>query len=276
MLLLAFDTSTRQASIALCSEDELRGEYTWHVGNNHSVELLERISRLLAECGSSMQAIDGVAVATGPGSFNGLRVAMATAKALAFALQKPLVGVGTLDIIAAQQRQWRGPICSVLEAGRSELYAACYVFDETCNSGEITYQIRQLSDYLLLPPLRLSTYLQEQASTWVGVPGERALPPFLFCGELSMASRQALYDSMQEQSLFVESVQAVRHASVLAMLALQRLLNGEEDDPLLLEPLYLRRPSITTSVRKQPLFGGKPHRSTDQSKTEREESALRH
>src|SRR5438105_11041413 len=68
MLLLALDTSTRQASIALCSEDELRGEYTWHVGNNHSVELLDRISRLLAECGNSMQDIDGVAVATGPGS----------------------------------------------------------------------------------------------------------------------------------------------------------------------------------------------------------------
>ncbi len=276
MLLLALDTSTRQASIALCSEDELRGEYTWHVGNNHSVELLDRISRLLAECGNSMQDIDGVAVATGPGSFNGLRVAVATAKALAFALQKPLVGVSTLDIIAAQQQQWRGPICSILEAGRSELYAACYVSDETYNNGEITYQIRQLSDYLLLPPHGLSAYLQERANTWVGVPGERALPPFLFCGELSPASRQALYDAMQEQSLFVENVQAVRHASMLAMLALQRLHNGEEDEPLFLEPLYLRRPSITTSVRKQPLLGGKPNRPTEQSKTEREEGALRH
>ena len=276
MLLLALDTSTRQASIALCSEDELRGEYTWQVGNNHSVELLDCISRILVQSGSQMQDIDGVAVATGPGSFNGLRVALATAKALAFALRKPLVGVATLDIIAAQQRQWRGPICSLLEAGRSELYAACYVFDETCKSGEITYQIRQLSDYLLLTPQRLSIYLQEQASIWVGVPGERTIPPFLFCGELSTISRQALFDAMQEQSLFVESVQAARHASVLAMLALQRLHNGEEDDPLLLEPLYLRRPSITTSVRKQPILGGKPHRSTDQSKTEREEGALRH
>jgi tRNA threonylcarbamoyladenosine biosynthesis protein TsaB len=221
-----------------------------------------------------MQDIDGVAVATGPGSFNGLRVALATAKALAFALQKPLVGVSTLDIIAAQQRYWPGPVCSVLEAGRSELYAACYMFDETYNNGKITYQLRQLSDYLLLPPHHLSAYLQEQASTWVGVPGEPSLPPFLFCGELSRESCQTLYDAMQEQSLFAESVQAVRHASTLAMLAFQRLDN--EDDPLILEPLYLRRPSITTSVRKQPLLDGKPHRSTDDSKTEREEGALRH
>ena len=137
---MALDTSTRQASIALCSEDELVGENSWHVGNNHSVELLDRIQRLIAECGKAMSEIDAVAVATGPGSFNGVRVALATAKALAFALKIPLVGVSTLDIIAAQQRQWHGPVCAVLEAGRSELYAACYAFDEILNSdGEISH-----------------------------------------------------------------------------------------------------------------------------------------
>ena len=139
MLLLALDTSTLQASVALCDEDTLYGEYTWQIGSNHSVELLESVQRLVAECNSNMQAIDVVAVATGPGSFNGVRVAVATAKALAFALQKPLVGVSTLEIIAFQQRQWHGPVCAILEAGRSDLYAACYIFDEIDNSGEITY-----------------------------------------------------------------------------------------------------------------------------------------
>src|SRR5437867_12329059 len=108
MLLLALDTSTHQASVALCDEHTLCGEYTWQIGNNHSVELLDHIQLLLAECGNSMQTIDGVAVATGPGSFNGVRVAVATAKALTFALQKPLVGVSTLELIAAQQQRWRG------------------------------------------------------------------------------------------------------------------------------------------------------------------------
>lgn len=101
MLLLALDTSTRQASLALCAEDTVLGEYTWQVGNNHSIELLERIQRLMAECRTAIAEIDGVAVATGPGSFNGLRVAVATAKTLAFALQKPIVGISTLDVIAA-------------------------------------------------------------------------------------------------------------------------------------------------------------------------------
>ncbi len=276
MLLLALDTSSRQASVALCDEYTLYGEYTWQIGNNHSVELLDRVRLLVAERGESMQVIDAVAVATGPGSFNGVRVAVAAAKAFAFALQKPLVGVSTLEIIAAQQRQWRGLVCSILEAGRSDLYAACYIFDELNNNGEITYHVRQLSDYLILPPQRLISYLKDHVNLWVGEPGERQLPPFLFCGELSEATRQVLYAQMPGRSLFASNLQAIRHASLLAQLALQRLYEGRVDDPMLLEPLYLRRPSITTSTRKQPLLGQKLHRSTDASQTEREEGALRH
>jgi tRNA threonylcarbamoyladenosine biosynthesis protein TsaB len=277
MLLLALDTSTRQASIALCDEQTLYGEYTWQIGNNHSVELLERIQRLVeVDCGSSLQAIDGVTVATGPGSFNGVRVAVATAKAFAFALQKPLVGVSTLEIIAAQQDKWRGPVCAILEAGRSELYAACYLFDEVDSNGEIMYHIMQLSDFLMLPPQQLVTYLNEHMDEWAGIPGKRQVSPILFCGELSETTRQVIYEQMQGHSLFINNVQAIRRASTLALLAIQRLYEGRIDDPMLLEPLYLRRPSITKSTRKQPLLGQKQNQSSDLNQTEREEGALRH
>lgn len=282
MLLLALDSSTRQASVALCSEDELYGEYSWHIGNNHSVELLEGIQRLFVTSGKSMQDIDGVAVAIGPGSFNGLRVALATAKTLAFALQKPLVGISTLDLIAAQQQQWQGLICSILEAGRSELYTACYLCEGVANSsGEVAYHLQRLSDYLLLSPVEIVSYLKEQASNWMPLADEHELPLFLFCGEMSAMSRVALQALMPEQSLFVNPVAAVRRASVLAMLGLQRLQEGKLDSPLLLEPLYLRRPSITSSTRKQPMLsGGVPHvadsRPIGPSTTEREEGALRH
>src|SRR5712691_5857509 len=167
MLLLALDTSTRQASLALCTEEELLGEYTWQVGTNHSIELLDRVQRMFAECNKTMQDIDGVAVASGPGSFNGLRVALATAKAIAFALKIPIVGMSTLDIIAAQQWQWDGPICAILEAGRSELYAACYTFDKGCDSSStVTYTLHQLGDYLLLSPQQVAISVAEQVSTW--------------------------------------------------------------------------------------------------------------
>jgi tRNA threonylcarbamoyladenosine biosynthesis protein TsaB len=117
----------------------------------------------------------------------------------------------------------------------------------------------------------------------------------LFCGELTSASRQALHKEMQDKGFFISNIFATRQASTLATLAFQRLQEGKEDDPLLLEPLYLRRPSITRSVRKQPLFGvdarkapssssneeGRregiaPSQSAEQEKIEREQGALRH
>jgi len=277
MLLLALDTSTNQSSIALCSEDEVYHEYTWRSANNHSVELLQYVQRIIAENHMTMQQLDAIAVATGPGSFNGVRVALAAAKAFAFSLQKPLVGISTLDIIAAQQQHWPGPVCALLEAGRSELYAACYAFDEQRNEGgESSYHMQQLGDYLLGSPKQLAASMQEQVDRRFGVPGERQLPPVLLCGEINETSRQSLHTHMQESGVLTSNVLSTRRASTLALLALARLREGKEDDPLALEPLYLRRPSITTSTRKRPLLDGAAQQSSGHVTTERGEGALRH
>ncbi len=277
MLLLALDTSTRQSSIALCSENELYAEYTWYAGNNHSVELLDNIQRCVTASQFSLQQLDAVVVASGPGSFNGVRVALATAKALAFALKKPLVGVSTLEIIAAQQQHGHMPICAVLEAGRSELYAACYRSEVQRNEhGDMMCHLRRLSDYCLQTPQQLAVTLQEHAHDWFNTVDKQPLPSLLFCGEISIATRQALHRQLPESSFFASALQSARRASSLAQLALQRLQEGKEDDPLVLEPLYIRRPSITTSSRKRSLLDGTTQQPTDPHTTEREEGALRH
>jgi tRNA threonylcarbamoyladenosine biosynthesis protein TsaB len=280
MLLIALDTSTRYSSVALCSESEFFGEYTWYSGNNHSIELFEYTQRLCAQAQVSLQQVELIAVAIGPGSFNGVRVALAMAKALAFALQKPLVGVSTLDILAFQQCAYgvQRPVCALLEAGRSEIYAATYMFDEVgaelaTVQGELSYRLKRLGDYLLVTPQQLVTYLQEHAPDWFGsaVGAGQAqegrdkpqplhapvfqFPTVLFCGEIGPHTHQALYSALPQQSLFVRGAQAARRAVSLAAIALQRVHEGHVDDPLTLEPLYLRRPSITKSTRKQPLLG---------------------
>jgi tRNA threonylcarbamoyladenosine biosynthesis protein TsaB len=276
MLLLALDTSTRLSSIALCREDELLGEYTWHAGTNHSVELLENIRRLMIECQLSLPQIEAVAVATGPGSFNGVRVALAAAKALAFSLKKTLVGVSTLEVIAAQQPWWPGPVCAVLEAGRSELYAACYRFQGE-PQGDEPFHIERVSEYLLFSPEQLVAHIREQANLWGVNTDDEQKGYWLFCGELKELSSQVLHEQMQGRCRVVRGIQASRHASTLSVLALQRLREGKLDDPLLLEPLYLRRPSITKSARKQSLLGGmSAQETTDHPQTERGEGALRH
>ena len=276
MLLLALDTSNRRASIALCSEDDVYGEYTWHIDSNHSVELLPRIQRLVAECHATLAQIDGIAVATGPGSFNGVRVALATAKTLAFVLQKPLFGISTLDIIAAQQQQITYPLCAVMEAGRSELYAACYRTSlHVTEHGYSMYTLTRISEYGVFSPLQLAELIQEQSRSEMHDSPIQHESPFLLCGEISETSRQALARHVQAQGLLLNNVQSTRHASVLASLALQHWQEGTIDDPLLLEPLYLRRPSITTSTRKRALLGTAFQRPPGQGNTEREEGAVR-
>ncbi|MDQ6660707.1 MAG: tRNA (adenosine(37)-N6)-threonylcarbamoyltransferase complex dimerization subunit type 1 TsaB [Chloroflexota bacterium] len=278
MLLLALDTSNRQASIALCSEDALLGEYSWHIGQNHSVELLEHISRLVAECGKIVPDIEVVAVAIGPGSFNGVRVALATAKALAFALNIPVVGVGTLDVLAAQQQYWSGLVCALMDAGRSEFYTACYSFGISAQqSGVLSSSLQRQSEYQVLSVQEISAFIQEQqrklsSSARTNEDGS----PVLFCGEIPASLRQFLHTSLPNQSVFSSPIWASRHASVLAMVALQRLQESREDNSALLEPLYIRRPSITTSTRKQPLLGGTSPATDQNKREEREEGALRH
>lgn len=279
MLLLALDTSTRQASVALCSEERLHGEHTWQAGHNHSVEMLEHARRVLAESGMSMAALDGLAVAIGPGSFNGVRVAVATAKTLAFALGKPLVGISTLEIGAAQHQLWPGPVCSLLEAGRGELYAGCFLFERSEKAGMVTCSPRLLAAYQVLVPEELARYLQQEITPLLSSAGVAATTPYLFCGEINESSRQVLAASLAGQALFAPVMSSARRASTLAALAWQRLEAQHLDDPLALEPLYLRRPNITTSARKQPLLG-QPSVASDQQNnqlsTEREEGALRH
>jgi tRNA A37 threonylcarbamoyladenosine modification protein TsaB len=101
-MLLAIDTATHYASVALHDGSRLLAEHTWLANQAHTRSLLPAVQGLLKDAGSSMNAISAVAVALGPGSFNGLRVGLSTAKGLAIALAIPLVGASTLELLAAE------------------------------------------------------------------------------------------------------------------------------------------------------------------------------
>ena len=237
-MLLAFDTSTSVASVALvtdpagAAEDNdarLVAELTWQVGQRHSTELLERLEWLLSASRLSMSDLTGIAVALGPGSFNGIRVALATAKSLAFARGVPLYGVPTLDIIAWGHRLSGGTICAILEAGRGQLYAAIY--DATRPDAA---RWEPVAGYTVLTAAELAAQIHSEA---------------LCCGEMSAETRAALAKALGGRFRATSALDA-RRASWLAELALARSASQRYDDPVALEPLYLRRPAITTSARR--------------------------
>ena len=126
-MLLALDTSTRQAGIALYSSERgLLAETTWHSANRHTEELMPAIDHMLAQAGLSARDLTAVGVALGPGSFTGLRVGLAAAKGLALAHGLKLVGVPTLDFTAYPHRRQPLPAAALIPAGRGRLFWAIY------------------------------------------------------------------------------------------------------------------------------------------------------
>ncbi len=253
-MLLALDTSTRSASLALTEGGALRAELTWVVGNNHSVELLRRLEWLLHEQQVELSQLRAVAAAIGPGSFTGVRVAVTVAKTLAFSLRIPLVGVSTLDLIAYGQAVAGLPVCALLDAGRGEVYAGRYQARVTEQASSADANGAQPNTQAWAATARGGGGLvwQRQGDFQVVAPEELAgqiHEPTLFCGELSAQAQQTLAERLGALALFVPGLASARRAGLLAELAAQRLERGEHDDPLTLEPLYLRRPAITVSAK---------------------------
>src|ERR1035437_5858080 len=111
MMLLALDTSTEMAGLALVNDGRLVAEATWYCGQNHTIQLLPQLAALLIKTGTDIKTISAIAVAKGPGSFNGLRVGISSAKGLAFSLGIPLAGISTLEVEAYPFAITGLPVC---------------------------------------------------------------------------------------------------------------------------------------------------------------------
>ena len=127
-MLLAIDTATRIMSIALHSGEALLAERSWHTPNRHTVELAPAVQQMLDSCDSAVADLTGLGVAIGPGSYTGVRIGVAFAKGLAASQDLPLVGMTTLDILAAGQPyyQSRVGLIAVIQAGRGRIIAQSY------------------------------------------------------------------------------------------------------------------------------------------------------
>ena len=221
-MLLAIDTSTDTASLALVQDSETLAELTWRCEENHSVELLPRLTDLLNQTRSSLQSISSIAVARGPGSFNGLRVGVSTAKGLAFSLGIPIVGISTLEVEAYQHAEADLPICPIFNAGRGEIATAIYRMknNEWCQ-------------------------LAAEHITTVETLCSQITSKTIFCGEFVTSIAGEIKKQLKQRAIISSSPARLRRAGFLAELGQKRLEAGDHDNPATLHPLYLRRPPIT-------------------------------
>ncbi len=126
MRILGIDSSGLVATVALQSDDILVGEYTIHNKKTHSQTLLPMIRDMLAMAEVSVEELDAIAVAAGPGSFTGLRIGAATAKGLGQALDIPLVAVPTLEGLAYNLSGADALVCPIMDARRNQAYYGIY------------------------------------------------------------------------------------------------------------------------------------------------------
>ena len=219
---MAIDTSTETASIALAEDSEVLAELTWRCGQNHSVELLPRLIQLLNQIGASPESLSCIIVAKGPGSFNGLRVGVSTAKGLAFSLGIPIIGISTLEVEAYQHAETGLPVCPIFNAGRDEIATAVYQKKRNKWCQLAAEHITTLD--VLYPQITTKT---------------------LFCGEYIPYIITQLRRKLKQRAVIPPPAARLRRASFLAELGYQQLKAGNYDNPATLQPMYLRRPAIT-------------------------------
>lgn len=214
MMLLAVDTSTAQVGLALYDGIHVPGEMTWTTHQHHTTELAPALAGLLARSSNTMDMISALAVAIGPGSFTSLRVGLAFVKGLALARHIPIIGVPTLDIIAATQPPGKNPLIAVIQAGRTRIAYSVYKSQKKgwqaegeLSSGTVDELISQIESATLV------------------------------AGEFTVEERLKL--SKKKQVILASPVNCVRRPSILAEIAWARFQQDDVDEAASLAPIYL-------------------------------------
>jgi tRNA threonylcarbamoyl adenosine modification protein YeaZ len=224
-MILAIDTSSDNASLALVQDGRVLAEANWRCQQNHTVELLPRLVSLLDEAKAGINSISAVIVARGPGSFNGLRVGISTAKGLAFSLGVPLVGISSLEVVAYGHAETGLPVCPIFNAGRGEIAAAIY-------QGKDDNWRQLVAEHITTLDALCSAITTKT----------------VFCGEFVSQIAGELKKKLKERAVIAATDPP--RARLLAELGKRRLDAGDHDNPASLQPLYLRRPAITQAKHR--------------------------
>jgi tRNA threonylcarbamoyladenosine biosynthesis protein TsaB len=222
-LLLAVDTSTGQAGVALY-DGSVRAETIWWANRNHARQLMPTVDRMLNQIGCTPADLEVVAAARGPGSFTGLRVGLAVARGLAFSLEIPLYGIGSLDVVAAGVAPVGRPVRAVLDAGRGRVATALYRPDGSGISRADEVIGADLDGLVRLVENTLSS----------GVEG------CVVVGDLTAEARERIHGLGDRVEIASPAI-SVRRPGVLAELAWRSWTSGVTPGQQEGEPIYLTR-----------------------------------
>lgn len=220
MKILGIDTSTPCGSVGLLDDEWVVSEYLLNIPVTHSERLLRAIEHVLREAHCAIGDLDGWAISLGPGSFTGLRIGVSTVKGLAFATQRPVAGVSTLDVLASQISPTPYLICPILDARKKEVYTAFYRY------GEGNF-LKRLSAYQAIGPEGLVETIQERT---------------IFIGDGLKIYGDYLRNCLPSLAIFPPTLLHIPHGSAVARLGLELLRKKECLDLRTFTPIYVRPP----------------------------------
>ena len=231
MRVLALDTSSIVASVAIVDENKLLGEVTFNYKKQHSIIVMPMIDSLLTSLEIDIADIDGIACASGPGSFTGLRIGAATAKGLCHGAGKPLIGVPTLDALAFNIAYYSGIICPIMDALRGNVYTSMYRW-----AGDGLFKFE---DYMAVSLDELMQKLKEYNENVV------------FLGDGIFIYKQKIQEALKEKALFAPPHLNMQRASSVASIGIKRLIEGNVDNYLNFAPFYLRKSQAEREYEKK-------------------------
>ena len=226
MLILGIESSSLVASAALVKDGVLLAEYTLNSKKTHSQTLLPMIKEIVdAVLDGDLSGIDGIAVSKGPGSFTGLRIGSATAKGLAFTLDKPIMAIPTMDAMAYGLYGAEGLVCPIMDARRKQVYTGLYVFEET--NGK--YEMKTIIPQTTMDLDELMEFLNSNGQ------------PVIFLGDACQAYEDDILSGMTAPFEFAPSFVARQRASVVAELGAIYLEKGIVETAESHAPEYLKK-----------------------------------
>lgn len=243
MSILAIDTATQVSSVAVAEEGKLLAELTMQGRLTHSETLLPHIESVLQMAATAKEDLEGIAISIGPGSFTGLRIGLAAAKAMSYALNIPLVGVSTLKALAYQLPVPGVRLVCLLDAQKGNAYVESYRWEnheltvseavKVAKISEIVASCGELDEQVIL----LGDAVQKK------IAGRLELP-----ANVTVAMPHTV----------------MPRAACVAMLGMEKMAAGELDNVMDLEPVYIRRSEAEVLWEKRHPEEAKATRPTEE------------
>jgi len=231
MKILAVDTSSLVAAVAITDNERLMGEYILNHKKNHSQKLMPMIKELMDNLELNPKDIDIFAAASGPGSFTGLRIGITTVKALAYAVNKPVVSVPTLDALAFNIPVYDSLVCPIMDARNNQVFTAVYKWEKGIPVN--------ITEYMGVPVNELVQLIKGKNQKVV------------FLGDAVGIHKDFLKEELKENCEFAPGNLMLQKASSIAQLALIKAINGMTESSFDMVPFYLRKSQAEREYEKK-------------------------